>query len=460
MTPTSHPLLAELAAAFSAEQLLTGVAARPFIRDESDDTPAGEPLAVVFPESTQQVALAVGRASARGIAVVAQGARTGLAGGANATPGCLVVSLTRMTRIIDVDLRDQVATVEAGVLTYDLAMAAEARGLFYPPDPGSWLTSTIGGNVATNAGGMRCVKYGVTRDFVRELTVVLASGEVIRTGHRTVKGVTGLDLTALLTGSEGTLGIITEVTVSLLPWPGEPVGVLAAFDTVQQALNAADVIMASERRPSILEFLDRGTIAAINAFSPLPLLPHGASAVLLLQSDATGRARGDAREFEAIARFCGASLVEVADDRDAVQGIMAARRMLHGALRAVAGASLNEDVSVPRSRLPELLAGVTAIAAELGIVILCGGHLGDGNLHPVVCYDPADAAQVDLAHVAYQRVIALAVELGGTASGEHGIGNLKLAHLDAELGPQLRALQREVKRAFDPAGLLNPGKKL
>lgn len=456
----TQPLIDTLVQLLSAGQVVTGDAALAFARDHSDGTAAGVPAAVVFPRSTAEVAAAVTAAAEHGVPVVAQGGRSGLAGGANAVDGALLVNTGRMTRILEVSAADQVATVEAGVLTIDLAEAVAAQGLFYPPDPGSWAISTIGGNIATNAGGMRCVKYGVTGNFVRQLTVVLPSGDVARMGHRTVKGVTGLDLTALMVGSEGTLGIITEATLALLPQPGEPVGVLATFAEASEALAAADAIMASPRRPSILEFLDGRCVRAINAYDPASTLPPGTNAVLLLQSDDPGRAGDDADEYAAIARRCGATTVDRADDAAAVDALMGARRQLHGALRAVAGASLNEDVAVSRSQLPALLAGIEQIERELGVTIAVGGHLGDGNLHPVVCYDPDDEAAALLAVTTYQRVIALAISLGGTGSGEHGIGTLKREHLDAELGPVLRSVQLDVKRALDPAGRFNPGTKL
>ncbi|AWB88517.1 FAD-binding oxidoreductase [Salinibacterium hongtaonis] len=457
---TDHAIIAELAALLDAAQLAAGDAALAFDRDHSDGTGQGVPIAAVFPTSTEQVAAVVRLAAKHGVPIVPQGTRSGLAGGANAVDGCLLLSLEGMTSILSIDVADQVVTTQAGVITFELARAVAERGLFYPPDPGSWAISTIGGNIATNAGGMRCVKYGVTGDFVRELTVVLASGEIIRTGHRTVKGVAGLDLTSLIVGSEGTLGIVTEATLALLPTPGEPCGVLAAFPSPSQALAAADAIMASGRRPSILEYLDAGTIAAISSFSPSSRLPAGAGAALIIQSDEAGRAADDAEEYAAIAVACGATTVDIAQDAAAVDAIMEARRMLHGAMRAVAGASLNEDVSVPRSRLAELLKGIAVIGQNAGVDIFSAGHIGDGNLHPIICFDPADAAAVATANDTYQHVIALAISLGGTASGEHGIGSLKRAHLDAELGPTVRQLQRSVKHAFDPAGLLNPGKKL
>jgi glycolate oxidase len=451
--------LDDLARALAPDQLLTENTTD-FVRDRSDGTAAGAPAAVVFPTSTEQVAAVVTVAAEHGVPIVPQGARTGLAGAANASDGALVVSTERMTRILDLDPADQVATVEAGVLTLELGRAAEAAGLFYPPDPGSYEISTIGGNVATNAGGMRCVKYGVTGDFVRQLTVVLADGSIARTGHRTIKGVTGLDLTSLFVGSEGILGIITEVTVALLPMPGPSSGVLATFSTEAAALAAADAIMAGPRRPSVLEYLDQGCVAAITAYDSASVLPKDADGVLLLQSDETGRARADAEEYAAIATEHGATVVEIAHDPESLARLMAARRLLHSSMRAVRGASLNGDVAVPRSELPALLRGIRQIADELGITIATGGHLGDGNLHPTVCYDSADSDGLTLAAGVYGRIIDLAVSLGGTASGEHGIGVLKRQHVSGELGQVVSALQAQVKHALDPAGLMNPGKKL
>ncbi|WP_167140642.1 FAD-linked oxidase C-terminal domain-containing protein [Diaminobutyricimonas sp. TR449] len=451
--------LDDLARALAPDQLLTDHT-EAYLRDRSDGTAAATPLAVVFPTSTEEVAAVVSIAAEHGVPIVPQGARSGLAGAANASEGALVISTERMIRILELDSKDQVATVEAGVLTLDLDRAADAAGLFYPPDPGSYDISTIGGNVATNAGGMRCVKYGVTGDFVRQLTVVLADGSIARTGHRTIKGVSGLDLTSLFVGSEGTLGIITEVTVALLPKRGASTGVLAAFPTAAAALAAADAIVASSRRPSVLEYLDAVCVAAITAYDAASVLPAGSEGVLLVQSDEEGRAETDADAYAAIATEHGATLVEVAHDEDALDHVMASRRLLHAAMRAVHGASLNEDVAVPRSKLPALLEGIAAIAAELQLTIGTGGHLGDGNVHPIVCYDPADHDGVASAIRAYGRIIELAVSLGGTASGEHGIGVLKRQHVKDELGPVVSALQWQVKRALDPRLLLNPGKKL
>ncbi|WP_198417517.1 FAD-binding oxidoreductase [Cryobacterium mannosilyticum] len=455
--PTLFDALAEV---LPAGQLITGEKTGAYLRDQSDSTAAGVPFAVALPVNTEQVAAVVAFAAAHRIPIVPQGARTGLAGGANAIEGSIVLSTTRLNKIVSVDAEDQTATVQAGVRTYALARAAAAVGLFYPPDPGSWKGSTVGGNVATNAGGMLCVKYGVTGNFVRQLTVVLADGSIVRTGQRTIKGVTGYDLTALLVGSEGTLGIITEITVGLLPAPAPASGVSATFAGTEAALAAAALIVASNRRPSILEYLDGPSITAINAFDPESKLPADAAALLLVQSDQAGQAHDDVEEYAAILRAEGATEVLVAHDPAQLDQLMTARRLLQPALQAARGSSLNEDITVPRSQLQALLTGLAEISRDLSIPIGTGGHLGDGNLHPMIGFDAANPAEVEAANEAFARVIRLAISLGGSASGEHGIGLLKQAHLDDELGPVLRDLQRRVKAAFDPDSLLNPGKKL
>jgi glycolate oxidase len=459
-TPQSSVVVDELAAILPAAQLMAPAEGSSYLRDQSDGTLVGTPLAIVFPTSTEEVAAIVTVAAAHRIPIVPQGARTGLAGGANAVGGCLVLNMTRMNTILGVDRDDQTATVQAGVRTIALARAAEAVGLFYPPDPGSWRASTIGGNVATNAGGMLSVKYGVTGNFVRQLTVVLADGSIVRTGQRTIKGVAGYDLTALLVGSEGTLGVVTEITVGLLPAPAAAHGVSATFATVADALAAASIIMASSRRPSILEYLDGACIAAINAYDPTSTLPTGSGALLLIQSDAEGRAEDDVRVYADLLRAGGATKIVLASDPVALDQLMNARRLLHPALHALRGASLNEDITVPRSQLPVLLASLETISDELGIPIAVGGHLGDGNLHPIVGFDPDSLVDVAAAHSAYARIIRVAISLGGSVTGEHGIGVLKQDHLDEELGELLRALQRRVKHAFDPHAIMNPGKKL
>ncbi|MFF1530890.1 FAD-binding oxidoreductase [Cellulomonas sp. NPDC058312] len=463
-TPADLPadLLADLAAALPPEALVTDVAAlRARGQDGSATPPTGDALALVLPSTTAEVSAVLRVAHAHGAPVVPQGSLSGLAGGANAVPGAILLSTARMTAIRRIDPVDQVAVVQPGVITKDLVDAVAARGLFYPPDPASYALSTIGGNIATNAGGMRCVKYGVTRDFVRALEVVLADGTVIRTAPGTVKAVAGLDLTGLVVGSEGTLAVVTEATLGLLPAPGPDRGVCATFASVADALDAANAIVASPHRPSTLELLDDVVLAALAAYDPGAGLPVGARAMLLVITDEPG-ARGveDVAAYAAVARDHGAVRVDEAHDPERLHALMRARRSFNQAMRAVRGGSVNEDVAVPRTRLPELLARLADVAAAVGLPIGTGGHVGDGNLHPVIAYDPADPAQVAAAADAHGRILALAVELGGTVTGEHGIGTEKRAALRGELGDRVLSIQQAIKAALDPKRILNPGKKL
>ena len=458
---TLVPALAALRAVLPEGSLTTDDAALATRSVDASFIPAdGAAVALATPTTTEEVAALLRVANEHGIPVVPQGGLTGLAGGASAVEGCILLDLSRMTRISRIDTDDHVAVAQPGVITEDLANAVAAHGLFYPPDPASWSTSTIGGNVATNAGGMRCVKYGVTRDWVRTLEVVLADGTVVHTRPGTVKAVAGLDLTSLFVGSEGTLGVITEVTVALRPAPGPSLGVSAGFPTVDAALRAANEIMAGSHRPSTLELLDAVVVDAVCRLEPDSGLPAGAGAWLLALTDELVGAADDLAEFARVCRAHGASSVDVADDEAQVARLLAARRLLNPAMREYRGASLNEDVCVPRSQLPAVLAAIGDLSREIGLPIGTGGHVGDGNLHPVVAYDPEDAAQLAVARGAHERIMALAVAHGGTVSGEHGIGTEKLAALHLELTPRVRALQRALKGVLDPMGILNPGKKL
>ncbi len=428
--------------------------------DRSGSPAVGAPLAVVRPRSTDQVSLVMRLAHAHDVPVVPQGALTGLAGGANAVPGAILLDLTAMDQILRIDPIDLAAVVQPGVITADLAAAAAEQDLFYAPDPASAAESTLGGNVATNAGGMRCVKYGVTRDAVRSLEVVLANGDVIRTSPPTVKAVGGLDLTSLLVGSEGTLGVITEITVGLLPAPGPVRGITAGFSSSKAALDAANQIMAGPHRPSTLEFMDEVVIGATLAYDPDAGLPTDAKAWLLVLTDARTAAADDIASYVDVVRRHGAVRVDVADDPDRVAELLRARRVLNPAMHALRGDSLNEDVAVPRGRLFDLLVRLAELSDQVGLPIGTAGHVGDGNLHPVICFDPDDPDQVRTAHRTHELVLGLANELGGTVTGEHGIGLEKLSAVDAELGPRLRGLQRGIKDVLDPTGVLNPGKKL
>jgi len=453
----SEDALHELVAALPADAVVVDpVTVGNNSRDRADLCPAGSPLALVRPTTTEQVQVVMRWATRHRVPVVPQGARTGLSGGANAVDGCLLLSLARMDAIVEVDPVDQVAVVEPGVVNADLSRAALGAGMFYPPDPSSWEESTIGGNLATNAGGLCCVKYGVTGDFVRGLEVVLADGEVIRTGRRTVKGVAGYDLTRLLVGSEGTLAVITQATLSLQPAPEEALTMVALFDSVPAALEAAMQIMSSGVRPSLLEFLDAPSIAAIQAYRDMGL-SETAQAMLLLQSDRGPRAADDVAAMGRLCEGLGAVDVAVASDREESELLLAARRMINPAIEKV-GASFVDDVAVPRARLIDLLDGIATIAAEHDVVIMCPGHIGDVNMHPHVVFDRGDDAAAARAADAFGAIMQLALQLGGTITGEHGVGTLKRPWLEQELGEVGLRLQQRVKAAFDPLGILNPGK--
>jgi glycolate oxidase len=433
-------------------------------RDEADLCDFAPPLAVARPRGTDEVAALVAVAAAHRIPVVPQGARTGLAGGANASGGALVVSLVHMDRILGIDPANRIATVEAGVVNSALRRAAAAHGLAYPPDPGSWETSTIGGNVATNAGGMCCVKYGVTSEYVLGLTVVLADGEVLRCGRRTAKGVAGYDLVRLFVGSEGTLGIITEVTVRLRPAAEPALTLVAEFPSVPAAGAAVAAITAAGLTPSLLELMDPVMVAALEAYAPMGL---GSGRTLLLAASDTGtQAAADLTRIADLCRANDAAEVYLATDAEEADALLATRRRAHGALEHLAasafpdgrGAVIVDDVAVPRSRLAELIDGIGAIAGRTGVTIATVGHAGDGNLHPNIIVDRADPASLAAGRRAFDDIMALGLSLGGTVTGEHGVGLLKRDWLERELGPVGLRVHRALKAALDPAGILNPGK--
>jgi glycolate oxidase len=451
--------LDELAAGLPADALLTDPASTEAYRhDEASFCPSGVPLAVVRPTTTEQVQHVMRVASAHRVPVVPQGSRTGLSGAANAVDGGIVLSLSRMDRIVEINPVDQVAVVEPGVLNAVLSRAVLEHGLYYPPDPSSWELSTIGGNLATNAGGLCCVKYGVTTDFVRGLEVVTASGELLRTGRRTAKGVAGYDLTRLIVGSEGTLGVITQATLGLRPAPEAALTMAAAFASAADALTAVTRIMAAGLQPSMCEFLDGVCVQAIQDYRDMGL-PTGVGALLLTQSDRGPRAAADVDAMGAICTELGALDVAVASDATESAMLMEARRIVHFAVEKL-GSTLIDDVAVPRSRLVDLLDGITAIAEEHGVTVSCPGHVGDGNMHPTVIFDRGDPAAVERAQRAFDAIMQLGLTLGGTITGEHGVGVLKRDWLATELGELSTRLHRDIKTAFDPLGILNPGKVL
>jgi glycolate oxidase len=426
--------------------------------DQASFCPAGQPAVVVRPTTAEQVCHVMRVATQHCLTVITQGARSGLSGGANAADGSLILSMVRMNRIVEIDPVNQLAVVEPGVVNAALSAAVAERGLFYPPDPSSWEMSTIGGNIATNAGGLCCVKYGVTGDFVRGLEVVTAAGEVLRTGRRTAKGVAGYDLTRLLVGSEGTLGVITQATLALRPRPEAGLTMAAVFDSAVAALDAVARIMAAGLQPSMLEFLDGTSVRAIQDYRDMGL-PPGAEALVIAQSDRGARA---AEDVAAMGALCGqAGAIEVAEAADAAQSAMLleARRVVNQALERL-GTTLIDDVAVPRSRLGELIDGIGTIAREYGVLIACPGHAGDGNMHPTVIFDRGSPAAAEQAQRAFDAIMQLGLALGGTITGEHGVGLLKRDWLEREIGPVSAGLQRGVKAVFDPLGILNPGKVL
>ena len=428
-----------------------------YSRDQAHMVEAGRPRAVLLAGSTADVSAALAWAYDARVAVVPRGAGTGLAGGAAAIDGCLVVSTARMKRVVEVSAADQLAVVEAGVITADVDRAAAAVGLMYAPDPSSVDICTIGGNLATNAGGLRCVKYGVTRDSVLALQVVLADGTVIDTGHRTVKGVTGYDLTGLFVGSEGTLGIITQATLRLRPRPqGEPVTVLGSFTSARAAAEAVTAVVRSGIQPSLLELMDRATVRAINDWKQMGI-DDDAAAILVAQGD--GPAAQECadvlvREFE----NAGATFVAASSDPVEAGQLLEIRRLAYPASERL-GACLVEDVGVPRSRLPDLLELIEEVAARHDVLIMTVAHAGDGNAHPTFVFDRLpDGGAPPAVWAAADEIFQGALDMGGTLTGEHGVGALKMKWLGLELGPDSLALQRSIKHAIDPRNILNPGR--
>jgi glycolate oxidase len=370
-----------------------------------------------------------------------------------------------MDQILSVDPVNRIAVVQPGVINANLAERVSAAGLTYPPDPGSWESSTIGGNVATNAGGMCCVKYGVTAEYVWGLEVVLADGEVLRTGRRTPKGVAGFDLTRLFVGSEGTLGVITEITLALRPRPDSSLTLAAVFPTVAAAGQAVTDIVAAGATPSLLELIDQVHLRAIEAYRPMGL-DTSAGALLLAAVDTGDRAASDLAALAQVCTTAGATELYQAEDDKQAADLLQARRSCHAAMERLAaqafpsgqGGLIIDDVAVPRTRLAELIDGVAAIAARYELTVGMVGHAGDGNLHPNIVVDRGDLDSIARARACFDDIMRLGLDLGGTISGEHGIGLLKRDWLAAEIGPVGVRVHRAIKHALDPQGLFNPGK--
>jgi glycolate oxidase len=427
-----------------------------YARDRATWAAFGVPAAVVRPRSADEVQAVVLACLRTGTPIVPRGAGTGLAGGANADDGSVVVSLERMDRIVEINSRERYAVVQPGVVNDDLRAASAREGMWYPPDPASAPWSTIGGNIATNAGGVCCVKYGVTRDYVLELEFVDGRGELLRVGRRTAKGVAGYDLTGLLVGSEGTLGIVTEATLRLRPPRPVELTVAGSFATVSAAGDAVAAVARAGLTPSALELMDSTCLAAVDQWKNMGVFAHGA--LLLGRTDAPGAA-GEA-EAEAILdcfRAAGADWAARAADAAESEAFFAARRLAYPAVERL-GEVLTEDVCVPTSALPEMLRRVEQASARHHVLIATIAHAGDGNLHPLLVTPPGDTAARAAAGRAFDEILADAIALGGTVTGEHGIGTLKIDGLMAELSDPVLEVHRLVKAALDPHGILNPGK--
>jgi len=422
--------------------------------DKSGHRSDAAPLAIVHAESIAQVQATMRIATDTGTPVVIRGAGTGLAGAAIAGAGEIVLSTTRMTRILEISEDDELAVVEPGIINAHLNQALEAKGLWFAPDPASRAISTVGGNIATNAGGLLCAKYGVTREAVLGLKIVLADGRLMSLGHRTVKGVTGLDLVGLMIGSEGTLGVIVEATVKLRRLPtGTPTTIGAYFASVEEAARAASVITASGLRPAIMELLDPRAMQYIAEYLDVEVR---AQSFLLVQTDGEGAA-AEAVAALAVIRSLGGDATLTTDTVEANR-LIALRRSFHPAMES-RGTVLIEDVCVPRSALPAMFHAIDEIAQKHGVTIATVAHAGDGNLHPNFVFDDSDGGGVpEVVWEAAHEMFLTALRLGGTLTGEHGVGILKKRWLRDELGDDQVELQRDIKRVFDPSGILNPGK--
>jgi len=416
------------------------------------------PRAVVFARTAEEVSGVLKIARSHNAPVVARGSGTGLSGGSVPVEGAVVLCLVKMDRILEVDARNFTLRAQAGVLTQAIYDAADAEGLFYPPDPGSMKVSTIGGNVAENSGGLRGLKYGVTRDYVMGLTVVLADGEVCVLGNKCVKDVAGYSLKDLFIGSEGTLGIVTEVLLRLLPRPAVRQTLLATYTRMDAAAETVSSIIAAKIVPCTMEFLDSRTIRCVEDFTHAGL-PLDAEALLLIEVDGHPAAvRDDSARIEDICFRSGASSVRLAANATESARLAAARRSAFSALARVKPTTILEDATVPRTELAAMIRFIQETGARHRVEIATFGHFGDGNLHPTFLTDERDSDEMHRVELAMKEIFDRALQLGGTITGEHGVGLAKKAFLRQQMGDASYSLLRQVKRSLDPGNLLNPGK--
>jgi len=424
---------------------------------ERDETPglAAAPDLVVLPRTAAEVAAVLRLATEHRFPVVPRGAGTGMSGGSVPVRGGLVLSFERMNRILEIDEPNRMAVVEPGVITGDLQAEVASRGLFYPPDPASHQFCTLGGNIAECAGGLRAVKYGVTRDYVLGLEVVLPTGEIIETGSRTLKNVAGYDLTRLIVGSEGTLGVVTRIILRLLPQPESVRTLQALFSDIRTAARAVSRIASGRILPRALELIDSGAIRAVESFLKQDV-SGGAGAMIITEVD--GPATATSGEIETLAEVCreaGAVSVKLARDKDEQDRIWKFRRSISPALYTIKPRKINEDIVVPPARVPDIIAEVQEIAKRHGLLIVCFGHAGDGNIHTNIMLEESERPRAELA---VQEIFAAVLRMQGSISGEHGIGTSKAAYLRLEVGAQALEAMKRIKLALDPNNILNPGK--
>ncbi|WP_209324608.1 FAD-binding oxidoreductase [Brevibacterium renqingii] len=432
--------------------------------DEALFCPREGAIALVRATSAKDVQEVMRFATEHRVPVVPQGARSGISGGANASPGAILLNVSKMTEVVRVNEAERLVTVQPGIINQDLKNHLAPYGLSYPPDPGSVALSSIGGNIATNAGGLCCVKYGVTRDYVRSLTVVLADGTMTTLGPETAKGVAGLDMRHLFIGSEGTLGIVVEATLRLIPALPDPFTAIATFPDERSGLQTVADFMAGGGVPSLLEFLDGSSLRMLNDFGDFGLDAE-AGAMLIMQVDHTpAESEAAMGTFAEVAERCGALDVAYSDDPTDSAALITARRMIQPAYEKFAtahgGGQLLDDVCLPRTAVPEFCDRLGALRESSGLEIALVAHAGDGNMHPSVFFDAEDETATATAQEVFEEIMRIGIELGGTITGEHGVGYLKRAWLPNELDEGSRRIQSAVKNALDPLGILNPGKML
>ena len=416
------------------------------------------PDVVVFPRMPQQISAILKLANEHRFPVIPRGAGTGFTGGTIPVEGGVVLVLTKMNKILKIDQENLLAVVEPGVVTYDLQQEVEKIGLFYPPDPASLKSSTLGGNVAECAGGPRAVKYGVTKDYVLGMEAVLPTGEIISAGVQTVKGVVGYDLTKLLVGSEGTLAVITKIILRLIPLPKAKRTMLVIFPTIESAATSVSQIISSRIIPTTLEFMDNSTIRCVEDYLHMGL-PVDAGALLIIEVDGAPEAlTGKIEEIQRICQTNKALEIKVAKDKQEGEELWKARRAVSAAVVKLNPTKINEDVTVPRSKVAEILRRVEGISKKHGLIIVNFGHAGDGNIHVNVLIDKRKPGEQEKAHAAVKEIFQAALELGGTLSGEHGIGITKAPFLGMELGDMGIEVMKRIKKSFDPNNILNPGK--